>query len=573
MYIDIVPNRNSAPAVLLRESTRENGKVRKRTLANLSSLNEGQVEALRAILRGESLVSPVDAFVKVSDKQHGACEAVRITMRRLGFDSLLDSRHSRERDLVVAMVAARILSPCSKLATSRAWSRYTFTADIGVDGANEKELYAAMDWLFERQSKIEKKLAARHLTEGALALYDLSSSYFEGVTCPLAKLGYSRDGKSGTLQVNYGLMTNALGCPVAVSVYPGNTSDSKTLLPQLTRLRDDFGLKDVVLVGDRGMISPKHIEQMAPIEGVAWITALRTEGIKKLVESEVIQLGLFDEKNLFEVTHEDYPGERLIACRNPELAKRRAHKRAELLDATEVELAKVKKSVDSGRLKTAAKIGLRVGKAIGKYKVAKHFVLDISDDAFSYRRDTDHINEEAALDGIYVVRTSLTEERASAAEAVRSYKKLARVERAFRTIKTTDLDVRPIHHRLEERVRAHIFLCVLAYYVEWHMREALRPVLFADEITDAQKDLRDPVAPAVRSAAALRKVSTKRLADGSPVHDFRSLLDNLALIVRSTCRARNAQPGAGTFELLTSPTPLQQRALDLLSQIKTYPVR
>lgn len=572
MYIDVVPNRASPPAILLRESVREGDKVVKRTLANLSALSLAQVEPLRAILRGEKLVAASDAFEKLRDRQHGACEAVRIAMRRIGFDALLDSRRSRERDLVVAMVAARILDAKSKLATSRSWSRYTLAMDLGVHDAEERELYDAMDWLLERQGRIEKKLAARHLTSGGLALYDLSSSYFEGVTCPLAKLGHSRDGKPGTLQVNYGLMTNALGCPVSVSVYPGNVNDSKTLVPQITKLRDEYGLKDVVIVGDRGMISQKQIDAITPLEGLAWVTALRTERIKKLVADGSIQIGLFDDRNLFELTHDDYPDERLVACRNEELAKRRAHKREDLLVATEAELLKITKSVGARRLRGAAKIGLRVGKVIGKYKVAKHFVLDISDDTFSFRRDEERIREETALDGIYVVRTSLSQERSSAADAVRSYKKLSRVERAFRTIKTSDLAVRPIHHRKENRVRAHIFLCVLAYYVEWHMREALRPMLFADEMTDAEKDERDPVAPAVRSNAAVRKVATKKLDDDSTVHDFRTLLDELALVVRSTCRARGVSNDAPTFEVITSLTAQQQRALDLLSKIAPYPV-
>lgn len=573
MYIDIVPNRASPPAVLLRESVRQGGKVLKRTVANLSSLESSQIEALRAILRGETLVAPSDAFEKLRDRQHGACEAVRVTMKRLGFEALLDSRRSHERDLVVAMVAARILEPKSKLATTRSWSRYTLAADLGVEGANEKELYAAMDWLFERQARLEKKLSTRHLESGGLALYDLSSSYFEGVTCPLAKRGYSRDRKPGTLQVNYGLMTDARGCPVAVSVYPGNTSDSKTLVPQLMKLREEFGLTDVVLVGDRGMISQKQIDRMTPLEGVAWITALRAERIKQLVKGGAIQIGLFDDRNLFEVAHDDYPGERLVACRNPELAKRRAHKRDALLTATEAELAKVHKSIESGRLRGAAKIGLRVGRVIGKYKVAKHFLLEISGDAFTYRRDDERIREEASLDGIYVVRTSLTQAHATAAQTVHHYKKLSRVERAFRTIKTGGLEVRPIHHRLEDRVRAHILLCVLAYYVEWHMREALRPMLFSDEMTDEEKDQRDPVAPAQRSEAALRKVRTKTLEDGSPAHDFRSLLDELSLVVRSTCRARAAKEDAPTFDVVTSLTATQRRAFELLEKTQTYPVR
>ena len=573
MYIDVVPNRSSPPAVLLRESVREGARTRKRTLANLSSLTSARVEALRAVLRGDTLVAPADAFDKIADHQHGACEAVRVAMRRLGFYALLYARRSRERDLVVAMVAARILRPGSKLATSRTWSRYTLCAELGVEGAGEKELYAAMDWLLERQPRIEKKLAARHLKGGSLALYDLSSSYFEGETCPLAKLGHSRDGRPGTLQVNYGLLTDAHGVPVSISVFPGNTADSTTVAPQLEKLRGDFGLQDVVLVGDRGMISQKQIDAMKGRGGVAWITALRTEKIRQLVDAGSLQLGLFDERNLFELAHDDYPGERLVACRNPELARRRAHKREALLAATETELAKVQRSVEKRRLAGAAKIGVRVGKVVGKYKVQKHFQLAIADDAFSYSRDERRIREEAALDGIYVVRTSLPEKLASAADAVRSYKKLSRVERAFRTIKTDDLAVRPIHHRLEGRVRAHIFLCMLAYYVERHMRDALAPMLFADEMSDEQKDRRDPVNPAQRSPAALRKAGTKRLEDGSAAHSFRSLLDELALVVRSTCRPRGAPATAPTFDVVTSLNPMQARALDLLAKVPTYPVR
>lgn len=573
MYIDVVPNRSSPPAVLLRESVREGGKVVKRTLANLSSLSMPQVELLRAVLRGDPLVAPGEAFAKLRDRQHGACEAVRVTMKRLGFEALLDSRRSRERDLIVAMVAARILEPRSKLATSRSWSRYTLTADLGVDDAGEKELYAAMDWLLERQARVEKKLAARHLAPGVLALYDLSSSYFHGTQCPLARRGYSRDGKPGTLQVNYGLMTNARGIPVAISVYPGNTSDTRTLMDQLTKLREDFRLDDVVLVGDRGMISQKHIDAMAPLEGVGWITALRTERIRALVQGGAIQMGLFDERNLFELTHDDYPGERLMACRNPDLAARRAHKRESLLAATEAELGKVVASVDAGRLRGAAKIGLRVGKLIGRYKMAKHFLLDITEGAFTFQRDEAGIRDEAALDGIYVVRTSLAPERSSTADTVRSYKSLARVERAFRTMKTGSLEIRPIHHRLDGRVRAHILLCMLAYYVEWHMREALRPLLFADEMTDEEKAQRDPVAPAQRSKAALQKIKTKKLVDGSPAHDFRSLLGELAQVVRSTCRPHGASDDTPTVEVVTSPNPTQARALELLGAIPTYPGR
>jgi len=572
MYIDVVPNRASPPAILLRESARINGKIKKRTLANLSALPAECIEPLRALLRGENLVTPSDAFDKISDQRHGGCEAIRVAMHKIGFPALLDSRRCRERDIVVAMVAMRILNPKSKLATSRLWPQYTLPADLGIADVDEKQLYAAMDWLLERQDRIETKLAARHLNNGGLALYDLSSSYFEGVTCPLAQRGYSRDGKHGTLQVNYGLMTDERGCPVAVSVYPGNTADSTTVASQLSKLRDQFKLNNITLVGDRGMISQKQINAIAALDGTAWITALRSGQIKDLVAKGAVQLGLFDDINLFELTHTDYPNERLIACKNHELAKRRALTREQLLKATETKLDKIKHSVDNGKLRGAANIGMRIGKVIGKYKVAKHFITNISDNSFAFSRNDDKIREEAALDGIYIVRTSLPQKACSAADTVHNYKKLAQVERAFRSIKTTDLAIRPIHHRTEDRVRAHIFLCVLAYYVQWHMMQALRPMLFADEMTDEQKAQRDPVSTARRSEAALRKASRKTLDDGSTVHSFRTLLCELDLIVRSTCRLRAPDHSAPTFEVTTSRSPPQQKAFDLLAAISLCPV-
>ena len=654
MYVATVPNRNSPPAILLREGYREGGKVKNRTLANLSKLPPEAIEAIRRVLKGEHLVSTDELFDIVEDGSpaHGNVEAVMTAMGRLGFAGLLNSRSSRQRDLVVAMVAARIIKPRSKLATTRAWSTTTLADMLGIGQPDEEELYGAMDWLLERQDKIEKKLAARHLKEGGLALYDLTSSYFEGVTCSLAALGHNRDGKKGKLQVNYGLLANDQGIPVAVSVFEGNSGDPKTLLPQVDKMRETFGIERFVLVGDRGMITQKQVDALREIEDVDWLTALRPGAIRKLVESGAIQMSLFDERNLFELEHPDWPGERLIACRNPELAARRRAKREALLEATAGELEKVRRMVGRGRLygkKTigdrvakvlggykvgkhytvevrddgfdytvdeealaaevakgagadkalAAKrleryrqhiesiagkldklrnrteqgklhgqdeIGVRVGRVVNKYKVAKHFILHIEDDSFDFEVDQDKVDAEAALDGIYVVRTSVANTTMGTDQAVRSYKQLANVERAFRCLKSVDLMVRPIWHHLEKRVRAHIFLCVLAYYVQWHMIEAWRPLLFADEDQQA-KASRDPVAPAERSDAAMDKVHTKRLDDGSPVHSFRTLLDHLGEIVRNTCRTPNAGPEAPTFHKSTSPNAKQQQALDLLRAI------
>ncbi len=567
MHIHVVPNRGSSPTVLLRESFREGHKVCKRTLANLSSLSAAQIEAIRAALRGETWQPVAQCFEITASRSHGQVQAVALAMQRLGFASLVASKPCRERDLVLAMVAARIVAPHTKLATTRWWHTTTLAEDFDVADATEDELYAAMDWLLERQTRIEKKLAARHLSEGGLVLYDLSSSYFEGTTCPLARLGYSRDGRRGTLQVNYGLLTDARGCPVAVSVHEGNVADSQTLMPAVRRLRHDFGIERLVMVGDRGMISSKAIEELRETDGIGWITALKSVSIRALVEQGQLQLGLFDERNLIELSSPDYPGERLVACRNPELARLRAYKREELLVATEKSLAKIKTRVDAAKLAGADEIGLRVGKVINQYKVAKHFELAIGDASFTFQRKRERIAAEAALDGIYIIRTSVSAAQMDAPECVRNYKSLANVERAFRSLKTVDLKVRPIHHRLADRVRAHIFLCVLAYYVEWHMREAWRELMFAD--TDQQsKTTRDPVAPAKRSKAALAKAARHTLDDGTPAHSFATLLGELATIVRNTCHTPHAGPDAPTFPVLTSPNPKQKRALELIQQIR-----
>ena len=566
MHIDAVPNRTSRPTYLLRESFREGKHVRKRTLANLSGLSDEQIEAIRSVLAGVAVRPVEELFEVVRSRSHGHVQAVRVAMQRLGFEGLIASRASPERDRVCAMVAARVLSPHTKLATTRWWQSTTLAEECGVEAADEDDLYAAMDWLLERQGSIERKLAARHLREGALALYDLSSSYFEGTHCPLAKIGYSRDGKKNKLQVNYGLLTARNGCPLAVSVYEGNTADASTLMPQVKKLREQFGLEHVVLVGDRGMISHKVIGQLKDIAGLGWISALKSVQIRSLVEGEALQLGLFDERSVFELSHPDYPGERLIACRNPQLAKLREHKRLALLEATHKELQKIRASVDAGRLKGKGKIGVRVGRVVNKYKVAKHFELSIQEQRFDFKVLETQVAAEAALDGIYVIRTSLAKKQMSSADTVRNYKGLCEVERAFRSLKSVDLKIRPIHHRLEDRVRAHILLCMLAYYVEWHMREAWRELMFADEDLQA-KSRRDPVAPAQRSPAALQKITERTLEDGSAVHSFRTLLDELSTIVRNTCVTRSTKTASPAFQMVTTSTPAQHRALQLLQQI------
>jgi transposase len=566
MYIDIVPNRKSPPAILLRESVRQGKKIVKQTIANLSALSIEQAQAIRRVLKNEKLVQPEAHFELLKSRAHGHVEAVLLTIRKLGLDKLIASRRCKERDLVIAMIASRILGPESKLALSRSWENTTLGELLGVEGADEDALYAAMDWLYEHQESIEKKLADRHLQEGGRVLYDLSSSYFEGKQCPLAARGYNRDQKKGKLQVNYGLLTDDRGCPVSISAFSGNTSDPKTLLPQVDRLQGAFNLGSVVLVGDRGMISQKQVDELKGRSGVDWITALKTGSIRQLMDADAIQLTLFDERNLFEFTHSDFPGEKLVACRNPDLASRRKHKREALLKATTEALEKVQGMVARGRLKEAEKIGVRVGRVINQYKMAKHFKLEIEEDQFRFEVDEDKVSAEAALDGIYVIRTSLVDEL-SAEDTVRHYKALSQVERAFRSIKTMDLEVRPIHHYQEQRVRAHLFLCMLAYYVKWHMMEAWRPLLFADEDQQA-KQVRDPVAPAERSAGAMAKVQSKKRSDGSPVHSFQSLLRNLATIVRNTCQSRDTEAGMPSFIIDTQATENQQKAFQLLKAIK-----
>lgn len=554
---------------LLRRSYRDGVHVRNETLGNLSHLPDALIDIIRRALKGETFVPAEQAFEITASHAHGHVQAVAAAIKRLGLATLIASRACRERDLVLAMIAARILDAAPKLATVRWWKTTTLPQLFAVEDADEQDLYGAMDWLLERQDRIQKKLAARHLDKRrALALYDLTSSYFEGTTCPLAKRGYSRDGKRGTLQVNYGLLTDARGCPVAVSVHEGNTADPATLMPQIERLKTDFAIERLVMIGDRGMISHKAVEAISVRDGIDWITALKSVAIRPLVEGGSLQLDLFDQRNLFELTHADYPGERLVACRNPELARLRAHKRQDLLADTAADLDKIKARIEAGRLAGKARIGLTVGKVINKRKVAKHFVIDIEDTALNVRLDQEKINQEAALDGLYIIRTSVPAEHMDAADCVRHYKSLSQVERAFRTFKSIDIKVRPIHHRLEDRVRAHIFLCMLAYYVEWHMREAWRPLMFADE-DQAAKLTRDPLAPAAVSPGAAQKASRRTLDDGAPVHSFDTLLACLATITQNTCRtpAASSDPHTPTFNLATVPTPHQQRAINLINTI------
>ncbi|MBT9137186.1 MAG: hypothetical protein DDT34_02273 [Firmicutes bacterium] len=552
---------------LLRRSYRENGKVKKETVANLTRLGDGIVELIRRALHGEDMVPASELFDVLRSPHHGHVDAVLTAVKRLGLEILIASRPSRERDLVIAMVVARILEPQSKLATTKWWGTTTLPEMLEVGDATEDDLYAAMDWILKQQGRIEKKLAARHLSNDSMVLYDLTSSYFEGITCPLAALGYPRDGISGKLQVNYGLMTDRLGRPVSVSVFKGNTGDTKTLLPQIDKAKKSFGIERLVLVGDRGMITQTQIDQLKDIAGIDWIGALRPEAIRKLVNDYSIQMELFDERNLFSIQHPDFPGERLVACRNPHLAKLRSEKRMALLEATRKDLEKVLGMVKRGKLQGSDKIGVRVGKVINKHKVAKHFVLDIGSKSFSFMIDEKNVAIEAALDGIYVIRTSLDEKRLGTEDAVRSYKLLAQVERAFRSFKSIDLNVRPIRHRLENRVRAHIFLCMLAYYVQWHMIEAWRPMLFCDEDL-AAKETRDPVSPAKRSQSALKKARSGQLESGERVHSFRTLLQNLGALVRNKCRRKGASADEPVFDINTIPNPEEQKAFRLLDEIR-----
>jgi hypothetical protein len=568
MYVAVVPNRGSPPAILLRQSYREGGKVKNRTLANLTSWPEDKVDDLRRVLKGQSpKLDLTGAFDITRSLPHGHVAAVLGSAQRLGIEELIDPAPSRRRDLVTAMLIAQVIAPGSKLATARGLRAETAISSLGqvlgICGCDEDDLYAAMDWVRTRQDAIENALAARHLTDGTLVLYDVSSAAFEGRTCPLGKIGHPRDGVQGRLQIVYGLLCSPSGIPIAIEVFAGNTADPKTLAAQITKLKTRFGLSRVCLVGDRGMLTSARIEDELRPATLDWISALRAPQIKALVETGALQLSLFDNQNLLEITHPDYPGERLVCCHNPALADERARKRGELLAATEKEFDKIVAATARQRrpLRGTNKIALRVGAVRNQYKVAKHFDLEITDDSFTFTRKNDQIAAEAALDGIYVLRTSLPEPALGRDDVVGRYKDLADVERFFRTL-NTELDVRPIRHRLANRVRAHMFLRMLSYYISWHMKQALAPILFQDNDKPAAAAKRaGPVASAQRSDEALTKAARKRTEDDYPVHSFTSLLADLATICANQIQPTNDLPA---FTILTTPTPPQRRALELL---------
>jgi transposase len=558
-YTTVDGQRRAYPCHLLRRSFRdEQGRPRKETLANLSALPLEAIDALRKVLKGATLVDAEAAFETERSVPHGDVAAAHVMATRLGLKKLLGPA-SRERDIAYALIVSRAVRPKSKLSTARWWSTgdTTLGADLGVADASTDEVYAAMDWLVSRQPGIEATLAARHLCAGGIAMFDLSSSWVEGRRCELAAFGHSRDGKRGRPQIEYGLLTCPAGRPVAIEVFAGNTSDAISFKTAVARVGEDFGIEKMILVGDRGMITTTRITELRQLDGMDWITALRAPAIAALASDDgPLQLSLFDTQNFAEITHPNYPGERLICCRNPVLADERARKRQALLAATEKDLAKIATSVEAGRLTGADKIGERIGKVIGKHKVAKHFLREVTDSTFTYRRDEDKISAEAALDGIYVIRTSVADEILNSADTVTAYKNLKHVERDFHIIKADDLDLRPIHHYLEKRVRAHVLICMLAAYLTWHLREALAELTFTDQHIP---DPNDPVAPAQRSPQATTKDTTKHTPDGLPLHRYKDLLQHLSTLDRQIINFDGQR-----IEKITTPTPVQRRVFELL---------
>ena len=564
MYVDTVPNRNSRPAILLRQSRREGKRTIKTTLANMTDWPKGLVDTIRLTVCGETMVPKDAVFAIEQSVAHGHVQAVLGIIKNLGVDDLIASKACRERDLVVAMIVERIIQPCSKLATTRHWHDTTLAWELGVEDADEEDLYAAMDWVLKRQKRIENKLAKRHLSEGAVVLYDISSSSYYGHTCPLAVYGHNRDGMKLPCIV-YGLLADDAGRPVAMDVYPGNTGDPTTVPDQVNKLRKRFGLSHIVLVGDRGMLTQTQIDTLREYPGLGWISALRTEAIRELVETKALQLSIFDQQDLAEITSDEFPGERLMACYNPLLAEDRKRTRDALLEATENKLKKIQAEIARRTNKPleAGEIGVKCGKALKQHKMAKHFMLDIKDSSLQWKRNEARVEREASLDGIYVIRTSEASQRFSAQDTVRTYKSLSLVEQAFRCLKGVDLLVRPIRHRTVDHVRAHVFVCTLAYYVEWHMRKALAPVLFQDEELDQARWTRDPVAKAEPSASVKKKKTTHVTSDGWPVQSFQTLLAKLATRCRCRCRVGNQKAHAIVYEL-TEPTPFQAHIFDLL---------
>ena len=565
MYVETVPNRNSPPAILLREGRREGKKVHKRTLANLTHWPKDKIERLRRVLKNEPLVHPDQLFVIERSLPHGHVELLLEAIRQLKLPALIDPRPSPKRDRVLAMILQRLLYPASKLATTRLWHTTTLAEELSLEDTDEDDLYEAMDWLLERQDRIERKLAKRHLAEGDPVLYDVSSSYYEGQTCPLMQFGHNRDGKRDRPIVVYGVLADSMGRPLAVEAYAGNTGDPTTVGDQVEKIRGRFGLQRVVLVGDRGLLTETQINHLKRYPGLGWISALRHHQIRRLVESEAVQLSLFDERHLAEVRSPDYPGERLIVCHNPLLAEHRRQKREALLTATEEALARIARQV-ARRTRTplsATEIAEKLGRVKNRFQVAKHFRTQIADGSFHYERRTEAIIREAQLDGFYMLRTSEPADRLPTAAVVRRYKDLTRVERAFRSLKTVDLHIRPIRHRVESRVRAHLFLCLLAYYVHWHLRQALAPLLFDDEELEAERARRDPVLAAQPSASAKRKKRKRLTEDGLPLQSLETLMAHLGTRARHQCRLPS-EPDAPCVQRLTEPTPLQQRAFELI---------
>lgn len=574
VHIDTITRRYKGKTYvthLLRHTYREDGKVKHLTLGNLSDLPDDLIQAIRKRLAGEPLAADNDDLQIVRSLPHGHVAAVLGMLRKIGLDRLIASKPCREAQLVVAMIVLRMIAPASKLANLASLraetAEHTLADELQLQEIETPELYQALDWLLKRQARIEHKLAKKHLEEGTLVLYDVSSSYYTGRQSELVKHGYSRDGKPGEPQIVYGLLCAPNGCPVAIEVFSGNTADPTTFTAQVNKLRRRFGIARVVLVGDRGMITSKRIdEDLRDVEGLDWITALRSDSIKKLVENNVIQLSLFDERDLAEITSDDYPGERLIVCRNPLLAEERARKRKELLASAERKLDAVAKAVsrDKRPLRGQDKIGLRVGRELKSTKMQKHFELTIADDAFSYRRKEEQIAAEAALDGLYVVRTSVSAETLSAEQTVLAYKKLSQVEWAFRALKSVDLHIRPIYHWKDDRIKAHVFLCMLAYYVEWHLRGPLSELLFDDHQREAAEATRTSiVSPAPRSDAAKRKESARRTPCGFPVQSFQCLLKDLGTLCKSRVRWKSSPEVE--FERVTLPTQLQRRVFELLA--------
>ncbi len=565
MYVETVPNRNSPPAILLREGRREGKKVHKRTLANLSHWPKDKIERLRRVLKNEPLVHPDQLFAIERSLPHGHVELLLEVVRQLKLPALIDSRPSPQRDRVLAMILQRLLHPASKLATTRLWHTTTLGEELSLEDTDEDDLYEAMDWLLERQDRIERKLAKRHLAEGDAVLYDVSSSYYEGQTCSLMQFGHNRDGRRDRPMVVYGVLADQMGRPLSVQAYAGNTGDPTTVGDQVEKVRGRFGLERVVLVGDRGLLTETQISHLKRHPGVGWVSALRHHQIRRLVESEAVQLSLFDERHLAEVRSPDYPGERLIVCHNPLLAEHRRRKREALLTATEEALAGIARQV-ARRTRTplsATEIAEKVGRVKNRFQVAKHFRTQIADGSFHYERRTDAIIREAQLDGFYMLRTSEPADRLPTAAVVRRYKDLTRVERAFRSLKTVDLHIRPIRHRVENRVRAHLFLCLLAYYVQWHLRLALAPLLFDDEELEAERARRDPVLAAQPSDSAKRKKNKRLSQDGLPLQSLETLMAQMATRARHQCRLPS-EPDGPRVQRLTEPTPLQQRAFELI---------